>query len=72
MKNLCQTHHLFYSGHSCPLCNQERLQDYAHRFVKTVQQPVVKTKKEEVSREITENDLMKLMEKFNTNTNKKH
>ena len=55
MKTLCQTHHLFYSGTSCPLCNQERLEGYAHKL----------------NREITENDIMKLMTKFNTNT-KKH
>ena len=73
MKTLCQTHHLFYSGASCPLCNQERLEGYAHKFVKPVVHTVSATPRieEKKPREITENDIMKLMAKFNTNT-KKH
>lgn len=65
MGKLCPTHHLFYSDNECPLCRQERVERYGHKFCP---QPVVKTeeKKVEKVRAITEDDLSKLMNKFNS------
>lgn len=60
MKTLCPTHHLFYMGNECPLCRQERIECYSQRFCNHVE-----VKKTEKDREITENDLSKLMNKFN-------
>jgi hypothetical protein len=61
MKTLCPIHHLFYMGNECPLCRQERIECYSQRFCNHVE-----VKKIEKDREITENDLSKLMNKFNS------
>lgn len=63
MKTLCPIHHLFYNGAECPLCKQERIDRYSQKFGKKTgeKKPV-----EKEDREITENDLQKLIDKFNT------
>ena len=65
-KTLCPTHHLFYTAVECPLCRQERLEHYSRKYVgHTVSnKPEVKPKVEK-DREITEDDLSKLKNKFN-------
>lgn len=64
MKTLCPTHHLFYMGNECPLCRQERIERYSQRFCNHMEmKPEVK--KVEKDSEITEDDLSKLMNKFN-------
>lgn len=62
MKLLCLTHHLFYTGGECPLCRQERSERYAQRFGGYTEE---KPKHKEKEQEITEDDLNKLISKFN-------
>lgn len=61
IKVLCQTHRFMYRGSECPLCRQERIDRYSHRFVRNSEEKPRK----EPEREITEDDLAKLMGKFN-------
>lgn len=58
MKNLCETHRVYYRGEKCPYCEQERIEKLSKTFVKEK-----KTVKED--REIDENDIARLIEKFN-------
>ena len=51
-KKYCQLHHYFYSEIECPFCLKERVKKFS----------VNKINK---NNEITENDLNKLVEKFN-------
>lgn len=59
MKTLCPTHRLFYVGNECPLCRQERIERYKGRFCK-----IAESKETSKEREITEDDLEKLRNKF--------
>ena len=61
MKVVCPIHRFSYSGNVCPFCEQERI-NYLTRKYGGEECEVVTKKKE---REINENDLQKLMEKFN-------
>ena len=61
-KTLCPTHHLFYTAVECPLCRQERLEHYSHKYVGSSSEVKPKVEKD---REITEDDLSKLKNKFN-------
>lgn len=63
-KNFCITHHFYYEGVECPLCQQERYSKMADKYAKKMVEENPKSKKE-TDREITESDLIKLMEKFN-------
>lgn len=65
MKTLCPTHHLFYMGNECPLCSQERIERYSEKFCHQIKTKT-EVKKTEKDREITENDLSKLINKFNS------
>lgn len=66
MKQICPVHRFSYSGSVCPFCERERIENLAHRFVKSDNQSNVVQKEETVKeREINENDLQKLMAKFN-------
>jgi uncharacterized Zn finger protein (UPF0148 family) len=85
-KKLCPIHYFMYSGSICPICEQERIAAYANKFVKKQDEkldtprpvsvaPVSKTtvykKKVDSNRPVTEDDLMKLMNKFGSNLKKK-
>lgn len=61
-KTLCPTHHLFYTAVECPLCRQERLEHYSHKYVGNTSEVKPKVEKD---REITADDLSKLKNKFN-------
>ena len=61
-KTLCPTHHLFYAGTECPMCSQERLERYSEKYCKHSEHKP----KAEKDRDITEDDLAKLMNKFNS------
>ena len=61
-KTLCPTHHLFYTAVECPLCRQERLEHYSHKYVGNTSGVKPKVEKD---REITADDLSKLKNKFN-------
>lgn len=71
MKKNCTVHHFSYSGNVCPFCEKERFTRLANRFVKTttVTEVINKHDKKEKESEITENDLQKLMNKFNNKSN---
>ncbi|MDE6285042.1 MAG: hypothetical protein K2M17_04785 [Bacilli bacterium] len=61
-KKYCNVHHFNYSGYKCPFCENDRISSLSHRYVKVVE--VVKPKVEN-NREITQNDIERLKEKFN-------
>ena len=64
-KKFCTTHHLYYNGTECPMCLGERLNYYDHKYnskTEDVKQEKAFKKKD---REIYEDDISKLMEKFN-------
>ena len=70
MKQICPIHRFSYSGNKCPFCEQERLEHLAKKFVVIDHLDVIgnyesKTKKDI---EITEEQLKKLVEKFNIKT----
>lgn len=67
MKEFCRIHHFFYKTKKCPFCEQERLENLAKKFVVIDHLNIIgnyepKTKKDI---EITEEQLKKLVEKFN-------
>ena len=65
MKTLCSIHHLFYMGSECPLCRQERVDSYRQRFCHhEVEKPIKKEEKK--NRVITDDDINKLINKFNS------
>lgn len=62
-KNYCPTHHLYYEGDVCPICQSEK---YAAMDKKYNQPKVAETlEDEEEVGEVTEESLMALMDKFN-------
>lgn len=64
-KKFCATHHLYYNGTECPMCLSERLNYYDHKYNgKTEDVKREKTFKKK-DREINEDDISKLVEKFN-------
>lgn len=72
MKTLCTIHRFFYSGLTCPLCEKERLDSLVSRFVNTDKRDYVDKNKErqedsksDENDEIKEEDLVRLMSKFN-------
>ncbi len=69
-KNYCPIHHLYYSGSECPMCREERTAMYIKKYGDSSAFP--NTKKEDNKkhksnndRDINEEDITKLMEKFN-------
>ena len=67
MKQICPIHRFSYSGNVCPFCEKDRINGLAHRFVKTVENNTISVHnvKKGKQQEITENDLQKLINKFN-------
>ena len=64
-KKFCATHHLYYNGTECPMCLSERLNYYDYKYNgKTEDVTQEKTFKKK-DRDINEDDISKLMEKFN-------
>ena len=61
-KNFCQIHHYYYEGIECPLCSQERFERYAKKYSNRSYQNI--EKQENKTREITQEDLNKLVDKF--------
>lgn len=57
-KTLCPVHRYYYTGNSCPICQQEKYEMYSRRFVTPEIQQV------KVEKEVTDEDLMKLKAKF--------
>lgn len=63
MKHFCSIHHLYYNGIVCPLCEKERIENLVNRYNKQISNG----KKAKNEREITENDIEKLKNKFKHN-----
>ena len=64
-KKFCATHHLYYNGAECAMCLSARLNYYDHKYnskTEDVKQEKAFKKKD---RDINEDDISKLMEKFN-------
>ena len=61
-KNYCSTHHFYYKSLTCPICEKERIQRLEREYVK-----INDSKKNVIQeeREITEEDINKLKNKFN-------
>ena len=57
IKKYCQTHHLYYKGEKCPLCEKERIQLMTEKYSPK--------KKVEKPKEASKESLKKLIEKFN-------
>lgn len=65
MKQICPIHRFMYNGSVCPLCEKERIDRLASEFVNSGNEERVSLKKEKkLDREINENDINKLLEKF--------
>lgn len=69
-KNYCPTHHLYYNGSECPLCREERTAMYIKKYGdSTVSSNTgkedAKKHKTNNDRGINEEDISKLIEKFN-------
>ena len=60
-KKLCEIHHLYYRGNVCPICDEERIAKLSKKYCDN--KPNVK--KEKQDREINEDDIARLIEKFN-------
>lgn len=65
-KKYCVTHHFYYSGEECPFCASERVHALDRRFNKSKNTLKKDTEKKEKSKEITQEDLEKLKDKFNS------
>lgn len=61
-KNFCPIHHLYFRGLQCPLCEKERLNKMVEKFEKKTESTSIPVNE---NREINEDDLMKLVSKFN-------
>ena len=68
MKQICPVHRFSYSGSVCPFCEKDSSGALIQCFGKSRESNVVSVHnhKKEIQREITENDLQKLMDKFNS------
>lgn len=64
MKRLCPTHRFMFEGMECPLCRKDRIDSYVSRYGNESTEHKEKQKKEE-DKEITNDDLAKLVAKFN-------
>lgn len=61
-KKYCSIHHLYYTSVECPMCLKDRVSIYEKKY--GLNQETVKEQKES-EREITDEDLSKLINKFN-------
>ena len=58
-KKLCEVHHLYYKGSNCPICEEERIYNLAKKY------PNSQNCKTKESRDVTKDDILKLIQKFN-------
>lgn len=61
-KSYCATHHFYYKGDKCPLCEKERIDSMAKKYKEQVQEEVKPVKND---RPINHDDLERLINKFN-------
>jgi len=65
MKTICPVHRFMYNGDVCPLCEKERIDRLASRYVNSGNEERQSLKKEKkLERDINEGDIKKLLEKF--------
>ena len=64
-KKFCATHHLYYNAVECPMCLSERLNYYDHKYNRKTEDVKQEKAFKKKDREINEDDISKLMEKFN-------
>ena len=53
IKKFCETHHFYYQGNACPFCQNEKFNKF------------LKEKPKEEEKEVTIDDIQKLINKFN-------
>lgn len=58
-KRYCETHHLYYNGSACPICESERVERMVKKYTNTIPKEPV-----QASREATIEDINKLINKF--------
>ena len=68
MKQICPIHRFTYSGGKCPFCEHERIENMTKKFVAIDHLDVIGNYKPKTSKDIdiTEEQLKKLADKFNT------
>ena len=62
-KNFCSIHHFYYNGGVCPLCEKERIDRMVDLYGPKEEQTIKEEKVKD--REINEDDLARLVNKFN-------
>lgn len=63
MKTVCPIHRFSYSGKTCPFCEKDRIEYLTRKYGgEETNEETPKTKKD---RDISEDDLKKLLDKFN-------
>lgn len=80
MKKFCETHHFFYEGLECPLCQEERSNAYSKKFKSIFSIKKIETDSKvggnynksdkKYAKPISSDDLQKLCKKFNINNKK--
>lgn len=76
MKKFCETHHFFYEGLECPLCQEERSNAYSKKFksmrVETDSKVGGNYNKDDKKyvKPLSSDDLQKFCKKFNTKNKK--
>ena len=65
-KNFCPTHHLYYNGLKCPMCESEHIEMMSRKYSKSnSKKPVNEQKKDKTSGTVSDEALARLVEKFN-------
>ena len=65
MKTVCPIHRFTYSGETCPFCEKDRIEYLTRKYSgEETNEETTKNKK----RDISEDDLKKLLDKFNKRT----
>lgn len=65
-KNYCEIHHYYHEGVLCPFCLSDKSAALSKKFCKVEKVDVVKKEdKQKENQDITEEDIAKLMNKFN-------
>lgn len=65
IKVFCPTHHYYYNGNECPFCREERIKALNKKFnCDVIESKDEKNMEKSKDREITKDDLDKLVNKF--------
>lgn len=66
MKKICQIHHYSYNGNTCPFCEKDKVNYLIKKY--GCEDTTEETHKKRKEREINEEDIQKLKNKFNQKT----